>query len=298
MATEINQERYEQALHLARLHTPGSQPGVVTRGSANRPAVKALQDKLSQLGYAVSTDGVFGDETATALKKFQKDHGAKVDARVGEETLGKLLRAKAKKSNPADPGIDAIQQVVAPGQATTGAGAAGRGLGNLRALQHGGGAAATKAPTGPHGGAIDKATGAEIASSKTGPIGSTTPHQPSTYSWEQGKPGQPPAGDQQPTNPEFEKLHPREGGKFASKGSEGPEVANAQTALNHAAKPGEQALKTDGLFGPKTDAAVRGFQERRGLKVDGIVGPKTSASLRRAADQARHRAVRTGQAQP
>ena len=61
-------------------------------------------------------------------------------------------------------------------------------------------------------------------------------------------------------------------------GETGKRVSDLQARLNAlGAKP---PLKADGIFGPKTLAAVKAFQQARGLKVDGLVGPKTTAALR------------------
>src|SRR3954466_371675 len=53
-------------------------------------------------------------------------------------------------------------------------------------------------------------------------------------------------------------------------GSTGPDVVRVQSALGQV---------PDGVFGPRTDAAVRVFQGRNGLVVDGIVGPHTWGTL-------------------
>ena len=55
-------------------------------------------------------------------------------------------------------------------------------------------------------------------------------------------------------------------------GSRGLAVAEVQRALG---------IHADGIFGPRTRAAVRIFQKRHGLLVDGIVGPQTRAALAR-----------------
>jgi cell wall-associated NlpC family hydrolase len=54
-------------------------------------------------------------------------------------------------------------------------------------------------------------------------------------------------------------------------GSTGPDVVAVQRLLGVAA---------DGVFGPRTLQAVRGFQARHGLAVDGLVGPRTWSALR------------------
>ena len=61
-----------------------------------------------------------------------------------------------------------------------------------------------------------------------------------------------------------------------STGSSGDEVTQLQNDL---ASRGFDPGPVDGIFGPKTDAAVRAFQESAGLAVDGIAGPRTHESL-------------------
>ena len=56
--------------------------------------VKTLQRLLIALGYALNTygvDGIFGDETDRAVRKFQKDHGLLADGLVGTDTWSHLL---------------------------------------------------------------------------------------------------------------------------------------------------------------------------------------------------------------
>lgn len=63
------------------------------------------------------------------------------------------------------------------------------------------------------------------------------------------------------------------------KGSTGASVRSLQKFLNYLAyaynKPSWNCGAVDGIFGTKTDKAVRAFQRDRGLVVDGICGPKT-----------------------
>ena len=59
-------------------------------------------------------------------------------------------------------------------------------------------------------------------------------------------------------------------------GNRGDETANLQRMLKlKGFDPGE----IDGIFGGKTEAALKALQEAAGLEVDGIFGPKSEAAL-------------------
>ena len=53
--------------------------------------VSLIQAKLSTLGYDVSADGNFGEQTTIAVKAFQRDRGLTADGVVGAQTYGLLL---------------------------------------------------------------------------------------------------------------------------------------------------------------------------------------------------------------
>ena len=58
-------------------------------------------------------------------------------------------------------------------------------------------------------------------------------------------------------------------------GSQGDSVRKLQEALNSAG----YSLDVDGVFGTKTQAAVRDYQQKNGLKLDGIAGEETQGRL-------------------
>lgn len=62
----------------------------------------------------------------------------------------------------------------------------------------------------------------------------------------------------------------------AGKKNDKEQVREAQRLLNDKFGAG---LAVDGIFGPKTHAAVKNYQSANNLQVDGIIGPKTWASL-------------------
>lgn len=63
------------------------------------------------------------------------------------------------------------------------------------------------------------------------------------------------------------------------KGSKGPFVTDLQNNLNAL---GYSVGKADGIYGVKTDAAVKAFQQATGLSVDGWAGPRTIDAIGKA----------------
>ena len=65
------------------------------------------------------------------------------------------------------------------------------------------------------------------------------------------------------------------------KGSKGDAVRGVQEEFQYRNLSGDptKGPQIDGIFGPITDAAVRGFQEALEITVDGIVGPVTWRAL-------------------
>lgn len=68
-------------------------------------------------------------------------------------------------------------------------------------------------------------------------------------------------------------------GQLLKRGDRGPAVRDLQNMLKYT---GFDPGPIDGVFGSKTEAAVRAAQKAYGLVVDGIAGPKTYAALRAA----------------
>jgi peptidoglycan hydrolase-like protein with peptidoglycan-binding domain len=66
------------------------------RNGAKGSEVKKLQEALMSAGYNVGStgaDGIYGTNTANAVKKFQSDNGLAVDGVAGEQTFGSLYKS-------------------------------------------------------------------------------------------------------------------------------------------------------------------------------------------------------------
>lgn len=88
--------------------------------------------------------------------------------------------------------------------------------------------------------------------------------------------GAAPAPGPTPATPALDDYHALGRGAIIKQGSRGEAVRHVQGLLHHF---GIDAGPADGIFGPKTTAAVKEFQRRAGIGTDGIVGAQTYTQL-------------------
>lgn len=72
--------------------------------------VTELQTILSEMGFDISIDGVFGNETVTVIRDFQIAHGLLVDGVVGPGTLAKIKEVSENIEYEVQPG-DTLSEI-------------------------------------------------------------------------------------------------------------------------------------------------------------------------------------------
>lgn len=73
-----------------------SAAALILRPGDSGANVKDLQKYLVQLGYKISVDGKYGQETTTAVKTFQRLNRLTTDGKAGPQTLGKIYTLLSK----------------------------------------------------------------------------------------------------------------------------------------------------------------------------------------------------------
>jgi len=72
-------------------HQTGTESAeVLSRVGSQGDEVRAIQQKLSELGYGIKVDGVYGSATRNAVIAFQKANGLSADGIAGQQTLTAL----------------------------------------------------------------------------------------------------------------------------------------------------------------------------------------------------------------
>jgi flagellum-specific peptidoglycan hydrolase FlgJ len=76
---------------LVKVDNPYNLTATILKMNSRGENVKWLQYELNRCGYNLAVDGIYGKQTTTAVKDFQKKHGLIVDGIVGRNTI-KTLR--------------------------------------------------------------------------------------------------------------------------------------------------------------------------------------------------------------
>ena len=224
--------------------------GYANRGGSDQ--VRTIQRRLRRLGYRpVRVDGFYGPRTEAAVRGFQSQHKLSADGVAGPATVGQLHRHVAASRKPGLRRGIGVNRFAGPA-------AVRKVQRRLRSL-------------GFHAGPVDGVFGFRTARAVEafqrtealevdGIVGSRT----------RARLRRPFMTGPWPAGPVWRGVgYWRPGGSIR--------VRELQRRMRQLwLRPGS----VDGLFGPRTEAAVRRFQRRHGLVVDGIVGPKTLGAMR------------------
>ena len=89
----------------------------ISKNGSTGSEVKTIQTKLKNWGYySGSIDGVYGWQTESAVKSFQKKNGLTVDGDAGEKTLNAMgifsSSSSSSSSSPNEASIDLLARVI------------------------------------------------------------------------------------------------------------------------------------------------------------------------------------------
>lgn len=224
-------------------------------------AVAELQALLKLLGYYTgAVDGRYSEATADAVSEFQTATGLATDGVVGPATWGRLLPAApvasptATANQPADTSAVTVTDfptpVLTPGDLASGTTPAETETDNAPT-------ASTPSPAPTPTPAPDTSDAADAAAdtpaTESAAAAESTPEPTATASL--------PADESNPAA--FPTLRI---------GASGPAVERLQERLRGL---GHYQGAIDGIFGERTQTAVRAAQQANQLNVDGVVGPAT-----------------------
>ncbi|MCL2579773.1 MAG: peptidoglycan-binding protein [Oscillospiraceae bacterium] len=272
---------------------PGYSLGIGSRGSA----VQTMQNYLNRIrvNYPLipridNPDGVFGEETRAAVLAFQKTFNLPQDGVIGRDTWNKIsnIYVAVTKLGELESEGERIGIGQEPPRTTITQGARGPDVLQLQFILNAVAAYYESIPVVIQDGVFDARTKNAVTEfqkvfglTQDGVVGPSTwrmLYQVYHSIFEQITPPPPP-----PPPPIVDHPYP---GKPLRDGSTGADVRLIQSCLNAIGKayPNIPRLTVDGVFGPKTQAAVVAFQQQFMLGVDGVVGPVTWEAIIRQYD--------------
>jgi peptidoglycan hydrolase-like protein with peptidoglycan-binding domain len=256
-----------------------SYPGTALRVGSSGESVRRLQTFLNRIRVnypaipaIVNPNGYFGEDTANAVRVFQRVFSLTQDGVAGKATWNKVSQIYAaiiKLSELDGEGEKEGVTQTPPALPVLKRGASGSDVSRLQFLIN---FASDYYPAVPEisqdgifGSGTENAVKAfqkQFGLTQDGIVGAAT--WAKLYDLYNGATGTTPS----PSAPAYP-------GTPLKNGSRSESVRIAQTLLNAAGA----SLTADGIFGPATESAVKAFQSRNGLTADGIIGPATWSKL-------------------